>query len=399
MADKIVNFKFADTLEGKTVTEDDLVVINKSFAEGATSGSEKFGSTYKGTAIVGTTEADKLRIVEDITVAGGVIAASGVFENDVIPAGMSVEEIIRKLICVEKWPTTTSTKGSISASVAAPTVKANVANKAVVEYGSTVTFEAITAGAVTFSGSNSRVEGFTYGYSADLDEDHISGSKSVIASRGSEVKGATSLSAVVSGFSALTNVSGSTLGSQSVTCDKVGSNTMTVNISSETCSAKIPSIPSYYIVSNMGNLSEEHKSAAIAEVSYSIASVSNAVSFAVTAVYPVFNNISGDSLTSAVETKLPLANTQSFTVEYPSEMGIAPYASFAYPANRTLTVEIKQIDGSFKAYAGTSTDVDEANKRSINGKDVQYKVWTRTGVDKLGANTYKFTLSKSTSVA
>ena len=399
MSEKLVNFKYADTLEGKTIGDDDFVVVNKGFAEGAEEGDKVFGSSYKGNMIVGTTEADKLRVVEDITVAGGAIEAAGVFTNNVIPAGMSVEEILRKLLCVEKWPTTTSTKGTCSASVGNPTISADITKNSVVEYGSTITFNAITAKTASLSKTDSTVTGFTHGYGVAATGDAFT-STSVSAAWASDSVGSSTLTATVSGFSSLATATGSTLPKQSVTADAVGTNTLTVKTTTGKCSASLPSVPAYYIVSNMGNRDEEHKSEAIDAGSFEVASVTNSVSFSVTAVYPVFNNVNADSLQAAVDKKMSLANTSVFEVAYPTEVGVAHYASFAYPANRTLTVKIlNTLSGNFEDYAGTATDVAETNKRSINGKDVQYNVWTRTGENKSGANTYQFTLSKSTSVA
>lgn len=375
MSEKLVNFKYADTLEGKTVGDDDFVVVNKGFAEGAEDGDKMFGSSYKGNMIVGTTEADKLRVVEDITVAGGAIDAAGVFANNVIPAGMSVEEILRKLLCVEKWPSTTSAKGTASASVTNPTITASVNKNSVVEYGSSITFNAITANKASISTNDSTVTGFTHGYGLTLAGEDVTTNQSVSQAWVSKEIGASSLTATVSGFSSLGTATGATLPSQTVTADAIGTNTLTVKTTTGKCSAALPEVPAYYIVSNMGNRDNDHKSESIASGTFEVASVSNSVSYSVTAVYPVFNNISGDSLQAAVDKKMTLANTSVFEVAYPTEVGVAHYASFAYPANRTLTVKIlNTLSGNFEDYAGTATDVAETDKRSINGKDVQYNV-------------------------
>lgn len=162
MSDKIVNFKYASTVEGKVVKEDDFVVTNRGFMADAPEHAKLFGSSYKGNMIVGTTEADKLRITSDIIVAGGAVNAQGVFENNVIPTGMSVEEILRKLLCVEKWPdAVSSAKGTASASVANPTITANVTKNSTVKYGASITFNAITAKSVSYTFIPSEVTGLT----------------------------------------------------------------------------------------------------------------------------------------------------------------------------------------------------------------------------------------------
>lgn len=120
-----VNFKYGSTIEGKTVAENDLVVINEGLADGAESGSEKYGSVYKGTKIVGTTKADSLYTTEDITIAGGPLAGyfDDVYTNGVIPAGISLQEFISALACVEKWPNpaATASYGTLTSTLSAPT--------------------------------------------------------------------------------------------------------------------------------------------------------------------------------------------------------------------------------------------------------------------------------------
>ena len=50
-----VNFKYGYTLEDKTVNDGDFIALNDSYAPDAATGSEKYGSIYKGDKIIGTT--------------------------------------------------------------------------------------------------------------------------------------------------------------------------------------------------------------------------------------------------------------------------------------------------------------------------------------------------------
>ena len=96
------------------------------------------------------------------------------------------------------------------------------------------------------------------------------------------------------------------------------------------------------------------------------------MSYKVKAVYPVFTNISGSTLVADATTEVALADNTAFEISYPAEG--AHGVKFAYPSNRTLSVQMKSVDGKFYDYKGTSSDTTEATKRSINGIEVQYKV-------------------------
>lgn len=164
-----VNFKYGSTIEGKTVAENDLVVINEGLADGAESGSEKYGSVYKGTKIVGTTKADSLYTTEDITIAGGPLAGyfDDVYTNGVIPAGISLQEFISALACVEKWPNPAAkaSYGSFTLTLPAPTsTQSWSGSDKLVEVGSTITIGAVTAANVTANSPKLTFDNFSYSF-------------------------------------------------------------------------------------------------------------------------------------------------------------------------------------------------------------------------------------------
>ena len=399
---EVVGFKYTSTIEGKTPDEDDLVAVNQSFglAQATTAVSHKIGSIYKGNAIVGTTEADKLVVVNPIQVAGGVINAEGVFENNIIPAGMSIEQVLLKLLCVEKWPDGISTKqGTITPKVSNPTISATPTSGSLVKLGATCTINKdVVANSVSYTKENSYVSGMEWGYATSLDKNTATTSQRVDVewSIGTEEVTPSVLTVTTSTFSGLAEVTGGTWAKQSIKASSVGTNTVTVKTTAYSPSAELANIPELYTVSNLGNLDANHKTTAVAAATMAPATVTNSVSYSVTAVYPVFTNISGGALVANVDTEVTLANNTTFTIDYPAEN--ANGVKFAYPSGRTLTVQMKDLSGNFSAYVGTSSDTNEATKRSINGIEVQYKVWT-TGNASLGANTFKFILSKKTSVA
>lgn len=94
-----VKFRFGGPSQFVRVVKDSdtLYAINQSFDE--TPGDERFGSIYKGTAIIGTSEANKLRVTKDIPVViGAAVNATDSFEGGVISKGTSVEDIIESLV-------------------------------------------------------------------------------------------------------------------------------------------------------------------------------------------------------------------------------------------------------------------------------------------------------------
>ena len=110
-----MKFKFGTTIEGKTVDATDLVAINEGMKEGDVNGpeiSEKsgFGSIYRGSKILGTTRADQLRTTENITIAGGPLAAElKTVYPDGIPAGTTLQDLFLALACQEQWPNPVAT--------------------------------------------------------------------------------------------------------------------------------------------------------------------------------------------------------------------------------------------------------------------------------------------------
>jgi hypothetical protein len=100
-----INFKFGSSIEGKTVTENDFIAVNKSMAENATVGSEKYGSIYKGDKILGTTEADKLYTTDDLVVTG--VTVGNLSNGTRIEAGSDIMAILTQMLMKELGVTST----------------------------------------------------------------------------------------------------------------------------------------------------------------------------------------------------------------------------------------------------------------------------------------------------
>ena len=99
-------FKFGSSIEGKTVGENDIVAINKGLAEDASEDAKKFGSIYKGKNILGTTEADKLCLTEDIVVTG--VNVGNLTSGTVLKIGSDVMRVLKEMLIKEIGVTATN---------------------------------------------------------------------------------------------------------------------------------------------------------------------------------------------------------------------------------------------------------------------------------------------------
>lgn len=278
MTTNSVNFKFGPTIEGKTVSENDFVAVNKGI------GSEnddlnKYGSIYKGDKILGTTEADNLVLTSDIVIAGGPLATGDcqkVFGNT-IPAGTSLQDIMLKLFCTEKWPTGVTTSDAyLSSTMAAPTLTYNgrSTGSSTVEVGDTVYYE-VKSGASSYSSSPHTASGFTYGYSTSDDNTKESPNTSKSASFGTISPVATSIptltlsgkvSETVNGAAGIASAGAANKSDRVVIAE--GDNKITATGKSITYTGTCSALDVLYGCSNLGNTNNNgttYKSTAKAE--------------------------------------------------------------------------------------------------------------------------------------
>lgn len=151
-----INFKFttADSLAGKTVSEEDLIAMNSQLGNAdADAVKDKLGSTYKGTHIIGTTEAEKLCLNKDIKVMG--VTVGNLKDGVTLKEGDSLQEILQKILCK-----------TIDVKAQAPTAALTPNQTTSLEYGSTVaaTPMTITLTQGKFVGAES-----AYSYSKNMD--------------------------------------------------------------------------------------------------------------------------------------------------------------------------------------------------------------------------------------
>lgn len=361
------------------------------------------------------TDTKNTEVTSDIVIAGGPLAelVKGVFPGEKITKGTDLQALFTTLFCKEVYPNITKKNGSYTTTVAAPTITASgFTNNKIVEVGTTVTFASITAKEYTTSPTASSVTGFTNegggGYSdtigGEIQKQNVISENWVLSQ--DEATSYTLTASLAAGFtfdgSKLTNTTvtnaaaaSCVLGENSL---KAGFGTNTYKVVESPAGAKgsVKEIPAKYIVSNLGNRSEDHKSPVVSAQNDVKKKASDSQStFSVVGAYPVYHNgNSGGNIAEA--TVSVLQNATSFEISYGPEG--SNFNKFAFPPNHTLSkVEVyNSLSKQYEAYKGGSSTTQE--EKTIQSKQYQYNVWTRSGEAYGEGTKFKFTLNKSTIV-
>lgn len=116
----------SDNFSGKEVAEGDLIAYNTQLGEASPAEVEnKLGSTYRGKHIIGTTEAKKLCLNEDIKVMG--VTVGNLKDGIILQKGDDLQTILQKILCK-----------TIDVNVDPPTANLTPNQTTSLEYGSKV---------------------------------------------------------------------------------------------------------------------------------------------------------------------------------------------------------------------------------------------------------------------
>ena len=369
--------------------------------------------------IVDDVTTNKTLTSEAITIEGGPLASADVkaaFKDGIIPAGSDIQSILKALLCVEKYPSPTANTPSYSVSISSePSVTASgVSNGDLVEVGQSITFNSVTAKAVSISKTEPKVSTFTYGYSDSIDGDVNSATAITGAWTVSQMENQVyELSASVSGFtgtkpSTVQNADADSCVLEGCTLVAVeGENKYTVTEDAPKHTGSHNGVASKYIVSNLGGRSEEKKSPSIAATTTNVEKdpSNKSKEFTVTGVYPVFvNGVTASTvdatafamadLESPVEnygTKLALMKASTeFAVSF-AHQDLEPY-SICLPGTWVIK-SAKAIDPLSKTFADDCKSKFVENgtvTKQIQGNDVVYKVYSYG--QSAGPNRVKFTV-------
>lgn len=386
------------------------------------------GTIYRGTEALGTTVSDKLLTSEPITVAGlsGTLGAD--YNNgDIIPAGTPIQSILLKLLSKEIWPTTltgtySNNNTTMSVTMGAPSVT-NPSWPSLVEVGTKLSIGDVTTTAPTASSVTAPTlsfSGFQYGYLTEMGSGEVSPNDqppTVTATVTFDEDVTYTLSRSYVGWSdesATTSATGKNTSMPSFDGETLttvpGTNsvqyTLSAGSNTHTASVQAPSV--YYAMSNFGNTNKDGVETAEKSLDKTSAKTwtgkpSNASSskFSTTAVYPVYNNNSGNTMTTSCDTKMTLADSATYEIQFNDESG-ALRASFAFPSSHSVTkIELYNTNtGKWDTIDNSKfSSKTDAGTKTVGGNNVAYSYISRVSDGADNSNKYRFTLNKKTSVA
>ena len=311
--------------------------------------------------------------VSDITIAGGPINATGIFEGNKIPSGTSVQEILTKLLCKEIFPDA-ATKPTI-------TVTASGAPSGFREINSTLTIPAFTTS--TNAGQFNPSPNGTH-------------TQPVTGSNFSNIKFTTTKSGftnyeIAADVTTIAQQTGITVseGTNSVTCNVTGNYT------------KPTGIP----VTNLGN------QATGATYTFTAGTATNSTKVSVTGVYPIYSNGTQATGTGTIDkpivdrdgpTKEPndpkphsLISPGSTVSFFFAAQELAPYTIYIPKGKYTITVA-KVLNPTTHAYdSDVSKKFTAAETVTLlsGGKGMDYIAYKYTGSN--GPNCVQFTIGNA----
>lgn len=364
-------------------------------------------------ALNGYVDADKVILKQDITMAGDYTQVGNLTKQQTGTAkfatkGKSVADAFVEIFSKEIYPTTSNSNGNWSLSIGKPSIS-GASNNAVMKVNSTITFAEVTAPAQSSNTNNKpTVSGFTYGYKDSTGGELQSGkSISVEWSVSTQPNAKYVLNASKSGFST-TELTSTTAENEVNTACKLGQNVLkldlgansyTVTVTGPGMSGSAESIPAKYIVSNLGNTDEGHKSTELASQSGTKGGATGTTTINITGVYPVYHNSKSkvNQLTadqeivqniSSLEVEFGPANVNRNQFSYPKSIGNSGDSGHC-------TVELwNKLAQAYETYNG-SVEWSEAEK-DVNGTSYTYVTW-KDSAEYTENSKYKFTFTKSTS--
>ena len=348
-----------------TTVEEILKFVSKPYTDG-------HGITISENKVIASNT--NARTVGDITIAGGPINATGIFEGNKIPKGTSVQEILTKLLCKEIFPNA-ATKPTIS-------VSASGAPSGLKEINSTVTIPAFTT---------------------STNAGHFNPSPN-----GTHTQPATG--SVFSGIKLTTTKSGFTnytLAADATSVVQQTGITVSEGINSVTCGVTGNySKPTGVPVTNLGN------QATGATYTFTAGTATNSTKVSVTGVYPIYSNgkpasddgkkanaqvsSEGPTMTPQTNNKHSLINTGGKLWIFFAKQAAAPYTIYL-PTGKYKITEAKMLNPTANAYDADVLSNFVANESTVTlqsgGKDMTYTAYEYSGAN--GPNCVEFTIGKA----
>ena len=280
--------------DGLVVTDH---VVSVALAEHTEGTNDNYLVMEEGKLAVREIEADDTKLKKPIVVAGlsGQFGAGNYSNGNTIPAGTDIQTILQNLLCKELYPTATSTNGTISNSIAQPTV--TLSHSGTIEVGTEVSLNSASVAESTVSTTPNKVTGMTNGYSAADDDSADSTATSVSKDWSTSRTGnAYSMSATVTKFNGgnTTATTPATVATRSMTATTLGyaaegTNKIKVSVTGDTFTGSVEEIPVMYLVSNLGNTDVSKKTTKVnAQSNITPAAPTNSREVSVTGKYKYF---------------------------------------------------------------------------------------------------------------
>lgn len=264
---------------------------------------------------------EKTILNKDIKIAGGPLASDAVknafktTDGDyVIPAGIDLQELLVKLLCVEKWPTNAISK--TTANLTLSMSKPSITGSGTYEVGTSVAVK-ISGQKVSGTPRNASLSNFEYGYKQGVDEETAAkatkvANTSVSATTEYTIDGNSNYALTYSinyGKADVTDLSiqtinykhGDTTGSKSINVTAYyGNNTINAGLSGVGATYSNDGIQMTWSLTNMDNIAESNKPEgntknykdSIAAVTNQSVNAPSATSQSATIIgmYPVYHN-------------------------------------------------------------------------------------------------------------
>lgn len=287
--------------DGLVVTDH---VVSVALAEHTEGTNDNYLVMEEGKLAVREIEADDTKLKKTIVVAGlsGQFGAGNYSNGDTIDAGTDIQTILQNLLCKELYPTATSTNGTISNSIAQPTV--TLSHSGTIEVGTEVSLNSASVAESTVSTTPNKVTGMTNGYSAADDDSADSTATSVSEEWSTSRTGnAYSMSATVTKFNGgnTTATTPATVATRSMAATTLGyaaegTNKIKVSVTGDTFTGSVAEIPVMYLVSNLGNTDASKKTTKVnAQSNITPAAPTNSKEVSVTGKYKYFLGYSANT--------------------------------------------------------------------------------------------------------
>lgn len=279
-------------------------VVSVALAEHVDGTNDNYLVMEEGKLAVREIEADDTKLKKPIVVAGlsGQFGAGNYANGNTIPAGTDIQTILQNLLCKELYPTATSTDGTISNSIAQPTV--TLSHSGTIEVGTEVSMTKAEVAESTVSTTPNKVTGMTNGYSAADDDSADSTATSVSKEWSTSRTGNNyAMSATVTKFNggdttATTPASVSTRSMAETTIGYAaeGTNKVKISVTGDTFTGSVEEIPVMYLVSNLGNTDADKKTTKVnAQTDVTPAAPTNSKEVSVTGKYKYFLGYSANT--------------------------------------------------------------------------------------------------------